>query len=743
MTVVAFTAFLPFLRGALRGSSLYFRDLSLHFLPLRRFALEGLAAGQMRLWNPFVHEGIPSSLPAFGYPLDLLQLLRPDEAGISLVLALHLPLAAVLFLVTARALSLSRTAAVGGALIYALGGFLLSTVNLYVYAEAAAWAPLLVLGLVRFGTSGDRRWLALTAGALALGISTTGVEIIGQAALVGLVLGVPQRPFVRSRLPGMFASLILGAAIAAPIIAVLASQLPGSARGQGFDLSVVLSHSVHPFTLVQVLVAGLYGDPGNLVNTWWGSNFFPRGFPYVLSLYLGGAALALAVVGAGSRERFARRLTGLALVAVLVSLGRWSGLWWVVEAIPPLHAFRFPVKAFFLVHFAVSLLATLGLGALEKDETRRLWRRLAIVAGALGAPLVLALVLPRLIPDVLSVFSSRFFPPDLPPSSHSGLLWRVLRDAAVGGTSTLLLAAVALAAARRRLGSGRASLWALVVACADLLRAGAGLNPMVPITFLRPSPQLAAQIPRLREGRVFTCSIEDSRSYRAARAAKPGRHELWTFAVAIETLTPFSNIPLAIVSALSQDNTMLVPQSRLPSKRDAACSDLEETVPRLRAAGVQMVLSLDPLEHPALVPSATLAPRRIAPLVVRLYRLESAAALVELDGGAPGAGRILSTGWHGDMLQMDVETAMPLRLVVREGRAFGWSARVDGVAAPIELVAPHYMGVRLAPGRHTVRLRYRAPWLTAALALSAFAVAATLGLLRTGRPRSRPAAPAF
>ena len=91
---VALVAFLPFARGVLSGASLYFRDLSLHFFPLRRFALEGLRAGELRFWNPYVHEGVPLTLPPLGYPLDLLALAWPHEPLLSLLLALHVPLGA-------------------------------------------------------------------------------------------------------------------------------------------------------------------------------------------------------------------------------------------------------------------------------------------------------------------------------------------------------------------------------------------------------------------------------------------------------------------------------------------------------------------------------------------------------------------------------------------------------------------------------------------------------------------------
>src|SRR5262245_50231434 len=142
--LTALVAFLPFLRGAFLRHAFFFRDLSRHFFPHRRFVLDALASGHIPYWNPLLHEGEPLGLPAISYPLDLLQLLWRDEAGLSLLLALHVPLGAAALFWLARELGLSRTAAVGGGIIYALGGFYLSTLNLYVYVEAAAWAPVVL-----------------------------------------------------------------------------------------------------------------------------------------------------------------------------------------------------------------------------------------------------------------------------------------------------------------------------------------------------------------------------------------------------------------------------------------------------------------------------------------------------------------------------------------------------------------------------------------------------------------------
>src|SRR5512140_2491951 len=87
--VVVLACFSPFARGVAAGATLYFRDLSLQFFPLRRFVAEGLRAGQLRYWNPYAFEGAPSSMLPLGYPVDLLHALWPDERFFSLLLAAH------------------------------------------------------------------------------------------------------------------------------------------------------------------------------------------------------------------------------------------------------------------------------------------------------------------------------------------------------------------------------------------------------------------------------------------------------------------------------------------------------------------------------------------------------------------------------------------------------------------------------------------------------------------------------
>jgi hypothetical protein len=136
--------------------------------------------------------------------------------------------------------------------------------------------------------------------------------------------------------------------------------------------------------LLQVLVPGLFGSLASPVEKWWGGAFFSKGFPYFVSLYLGPISLALAVTGVpwlGRRSRLV--LLGLMVLGLWYSLGAAGGLASWVTSLPVLRSFRFPSKAFLLLHAGVALLAGCGGNAwFERDGDLRRRR------GALGALLL-------------------------------------------------------------------------------------------------------------------------------------------------------------------------------------------------------------------------------------------------------------------------------------------------------------------------------------------------------------------
>jgi hypothetical protein len=736
--VVAAVAALPFARGLLSGHAFFFRDLSLHFFPLRRFALDGLRAAELRYWNPYLHEGIPSPFPPISYPIDLLQLLHPDEWGLSLVLALHVPLAALAFLALGRRLGLEPVAAAAGSFVYALGGFCLSTLNLYVYAEAMAWAPLVILGAWR-AAGGGAPDVARAAIATAMAWSTVGTELVLQSILAAVVLSWPPSGR-RAAMLRVAAALLLGLGLSAPTTGVMSGVVAVSERGRGFAPAVVLAQSVHPLTLLQVVIGDFYGDLSDVANRWWGENFFPRGFPYFLSLYLGAATLAVAAVGARFGRVLRLRLIALGLIAIVVCLGRWGVIGPVVEALPLLRRFRFPSKAFFTVHLAVSLLAALGADALASGR-RRAWRWQAAAGLTLGGILIAGLLLPALAPGFVRYFVAGFFPSDETWPLRQRQFAHMLHDAATGGALSLAVAAIAVVVLRGRLRPRLAVGGLAALLAADLLRTGAGLNPMVTASFYHLSGEMTAQLPVLRDGnRLFVCEPVRSRAYWAGRALHPENHESWTFEIYRETMTPDFNLLARVPTALGEDLTSLVPLEAIPG-RDAGCDRIGMLADRLRAAGVAHVVSLDPLTDPSLRERAVVAPSRIAPAAVHLYDVTNPGpdrlALVDASLGGPVRGRAHFVAESSDAVEITVDAEAPALVVLRDGHAPGWRAWVDGVSAPVARVEEHYRAVAVAAGHHRVRLSYEPPGLRPGLALMAVSLAVVGLLLVRGRDRGR------
>jgi hypothetical protein len=759
--LVALVAFLPFARGVLSGQAFYFRDLSRQFFPYRRFVVEAVLQGHVPYWNPLLHEGEPLSLPPISYPLDLLQLLFSREAGFSLLLALHVPLGALAFFALARGLGLRLAAAAGGSVVYVLGGFYLSMLNLYVYVQAAAWAPLLALALVR-SAEGSRRWLAAAALIFGTTLSTTGVEIVLQSALLGLVLALGRD--LPKRLAKVGLSLVLGLGLAAPTITVMRSMIGDSARGEGFSTDVVLAHSVHPLTLVQVLVGSFLGDLGNLANRWWGSRFFPMGFPYVLSLYLGATILVIAAVGLLHGHPFRNRVALVGLVALAISVGRWAGLSVVVDALPFLRVLRFPSKAFFTVHVAVALLTAFGLDRLSADGTERAWRCLGRLGIGIGTLLAATPLLPSLLPGSTRWFLLGFLPPSYAWEHRLEVGRAIAADAASGGLLAFAAGALALLVRWRRITPRRGVLLLVMVAAGDLLRTGAGLNPMVTTSFYELSPEMAGVVAARPQGRAFTCDPESSPVYFRARRFRAD-FDVWTFGVFFETLTPAFNMLPSVPSAYSRDLTMLTPTDRVLAPEETAPGSFAALAERLRGASVGTVISLEPIEHPSLRLRAALTPRRISPLAVHVYDLDgplplravartvrpvanrsaavSAADLAfQSSGGVAVEGVVAATsGAEGRISALDeapdrigfvAETNRPTMVVVRDAYARGWSARVNDVEAPVLRANGRHRAVSVPAGTSRVVLSYRPPGLTLGLAIAAASALSTvsIGLVR-------------
>jgi hypothetical protein len=748
------TVLLPDLAAALPLRTYFFRDFTVGFLPLRLFAAREMREGRIALWNPLVFEGT-FQLPAL-YPPDLLHAFWPSPVFVSWLLTLHLPLAALAAYWLARELGASRPGAFQAGAVYALGGFALSCLNLYIFLQALALAPF-VAGLLRRAALRGGRQVPAAALVVALALSTIAVEFVAQAVLLGGALGLAAS--ARRQAFGRLAVVVLlGVGLAGLPVTLVAGLLPETARGAGLARDVVLANAVHPAVLLQALLPNLFGAPQAPAEAWWGGRFFSKGLPYFLSLYFGPLTLALAALGAFALPRRARlAVLGLGALGLWYALGEQGGLASLVARLPLASSFRFPAKALLLPHFAVALASGFGVDRLRVAS--RPWAPFAAWAGG-GAAVALAVAsVLKVAPGGLVVWTGVL------ESFWPRLVEVVRLDAVLVLLLAVVAAAVALAVHRGMLRPGPATALVVALAVADLARVGSGLNRQVHPSCFDLLPEMAALPLRDREGgRVFSYALDRSPAFRGLLARGGPEVTLAGLYLHRQLLGPYTNMLDGVPAPEATDLTAFSPRARELEPANYEPSAVEHLLPWLRNAAVARVLSLDPLTHAGLVPLGTVAPGPPG-LLIHLYAVESpwprahvACRVVgepdpdrallrpysrgfdpERDvvlepGHAPAVdgplaatctrGRARLTAESAGEERIDVEADASGYLVVRDSYARGWGARVDGVPAPVLRANGKHRAVPIPAGKHEVVLRYSAPGFAGGVAVSLLSLVA-------------------
>jgi len=755
-------ALLPDLAAARPAGSYYFRDFTVTFFPLRLFAARELREGRLATWNPFVFEG-SFQLPAL-YPPELLHALWPTPAFVSWLLTLHLPLAALAACWLTRELGGSRPAGFVSGAVYALAGFALSCLNLYVFLQALALAPF-VAGLLRRAALRGGRSTAAAAVLVALALSTLAVEFVAQSIVLGVALGLAASPS-RAGLARLAAAIGLGFGLAGLPIALTLAILPETARGAGYSPEVALANAVHPAVFLQALLPGLFGLPSAPAEAWWGGRFFTKGLPYFLSLYVGPVALALAAVGTVALPRRVRPvLLVFAALGAWYALGERGGLAPLLSRLPLGASFRFPSKALLLPHLA---LATAAGFAIERLRFGRAWGWLAALTGLAAAVAVGLAVLLTVAPPGLVAWTGVL------PSYWPTVAAVTRQEAGVAVLLALAAGAAAVAVGRRVLTPGQAVALVATLVVADLAWAGRGLNPQVHPSFFAPEPEIAAlRLDHLDGGRVFSYGLDHSPAFREWLGRGGKALTLTGVYLDRQILGPYTNVIDGIEAAESNDLTGLAPRERELSPQAYDPARAGELLPWFRNAGVARVLSLDPLASPELVPMATVP---VGGAAIRVYGLntwpraslacratlvastEQALALPYSKGfdpwrevalvreGTEGPddglaatctkGRARLTSWTPTEERYEVEANASAYLVVRASHARGWRGFVDGVPAPVLRANGKHRALAVNAGRHEVVLRYEAPGLVLGVAVSAvFLLAAGFVFLASGRSR--------
>ncbi len=742
---------LPDPRALVPSLTYYFRDFTLTYLPLRAFFAREAALGRWPFWNRYLHEGCPF-LPMF-YPTELAQWLWSGPAAVSWLLTIHIPVAALSCYALARHLGCSRWGAFASGSIYALGGLCLSCVNLHWFLQALALAPAVVLATRRAACRGGRA-IPVAGFVLALAVSTLAVEFVAQAWILGAVLGLAAAP---RRLALLRLALVgaLGAGLAALPITLMLGIVAESLRGAGLPASLTLQNSLHPVLFLQALVPDLAGSLTEPLQAWWGGRLYAGGSPYFLSLYVGPVALALAVAGVRAFPSPTRPvLMACGAAGCLYALGSHTGLAEVLH--PLLPWFRFPVKALLTPHLCVALWAGAGLDRLGKGAA---WGLLTSASAATAGLVTLVGSAAVLGAGPLATWL------DVSPRAARLMAGTLGREAAVGAAVSATVIALAISVRLGRLGPLRATPALLLLLVFDLWRGGVGVNPQTSPAFFDPAPGLMPLLADLDGGRVFSHGVNASPAVRDLVSRHGPGVDRSSFLLARRVLDPFANLLDGVEVAEGNDRLSFVANPPAVAPSEYAPEAVSRILPRLRAAAVSRLVTLDPLEDPGLrlrgevdagPPGVSirvydvLRPWPRAYVACRAVAAANAVAAygdVFREGFDPGrdvvlerpvasepceSGSVRRRLVFGDTETYDVESVGPGYLVMRDTFSPSWAATLDGHETPLLRANGRHRAVALPGGRHAVKLEYRPPGFASGVVATLIALA--LATIVTARP---------
>ena len=776
-------------RGALFGGGVFYRrDIHLVWYPQVETFVRAVAAGSWPLWNPSLGFGRPLLADPSAqvlYPLTWLNLLVQPWTYYTVFATVHALVATIGLFALARRFGLSTGGAAVSAGLWLFSGPYLSNIDLWHHYAGISWLPWVVLAAdhameirsaragLTWGVIQGLQVLAGSADACAL----TLLMVVG-AGLSRHVCGRPTRSNGRLLATAGLAG-ITSVGLTAGLWWPALEQVRRAARA---DLPSALRTywSLHPLSLMDMLWPGLWSSLP--LNESLRADLFESREPFMASLYLGAAALALVLAGVGASAHPLRRT--LALVgglSIVLALGSHTPVYEVTAGFfPPLKVLRYPVKMTLLVSFVWALLGGIGLDAWRTTTlSPRAWRlRVGVPLAAMALTTVALLSALWLRPGL---WGARLL--ELPVGVNPGpiLASTVGRLLVVAG---LALSATALAWRRGASSAPWLACAAGFLALIDLAAYHRNPAPLAPLSLYTYRPPVL-QVLGTRDPRVYVYDYSVPGKAQRYLHPNPGQPlarqpEGWTLdaagALAWQMyLAPETAGRWGLRGSYEIDYRGLYPTkleflTRLLRRVEGTSLHLRF----LRMANVTRVVAFhrdgfEDLQPLGEMPGLFAEPIRVFGVMdalPRAYAVGAARVENRLDGlgGAmmapdfdPGQEVILSEGVprsprHRFVGEARVVSSSPDRVrieatlsedgyvVLSDGFDPGWHAEVDGQPAEVYCANAAFRAVAVSAGTHVITQAYRPASVRWGLLISAGTVVLLLASSARAAPRRNPPA---
>jgi hypothetical protein len=365
-----------------------------YFYPYWDVRNEAYRAGELPMWTSDIFMGVPLlANPQLGtyYPPNVLTAPFRAPDAIKISIALHAVIAGLgMMLLYRTTLSASLLPALTASAVFTFGGYIGAHVEQINQLQGLAWMPLLFALYhrmltrdhpLRDGVLLGMVWALQIFSGHTQTVFVTGVGL----GIYGLVTGITQWRTQRTNLSILRAPIMLGVSALIAVLLAMPQLLPTleltgmSNRGGGFNVQQATAFSLAPNLIGRALLPS-YDSP-----------LFGE---YVA--YLGVVGLGLAVWGVvamGDRRTNKLSWIVLAVVGLLLALGRFNPLYLVLAELPGFNLFRVPARWLALFALAMAMLAGVGVEALtatlDKVNQRKLRYTMVFLMVFIGGLIIL------------------------------------------------------------------------------------------------------------------------------------------------------------------------------------------------------------------------------------------------------------------------------------------------------------------------------------------------------------------
>jgi uncharacterized membrane protein YfhO len=345
------------------------RDMYAFYYPRQLFASECIKNGFLPLWNPHLASGVPflaNLQSSVFYPVSLIYYLLPFEWGFKYFIVLHYFLAGLWMFLLMRHWKYEAASCMVSAIVFMLGGYMVSILDNVSFLTASAWLPLIVLLYDRFLNEKKQLYLILTG--VVIGLQVLGGDASCYVLSTFIFMIAYHMYYLTSKnhlrsgekvrslsfLPCVW---LIGISLAAVVLVPFAEFVSYSTRLEGFSYEEMTKWSYHPLELLQLFVPYVFGSTVPMCRwfgQFWLDTFYLGVFPILLvifSLWWG-------------RNRLKFFLIGVGVFSFFMAFGNYNPLFPLFRYVPGLNMIHYPVKYLFLAGFSFSILAGLGFSAL-------------------------------------------------------------------------------------------------------------------------------------------------------------------------------------------------------------------------------------------------------------------------------------------------------------------------------------------------------------------------------------------